>query len=168
MTTEQNEKAGERMIKVDFQMAFPYLAQIHPILHFRERTHSMNVPQQCKTSTSICNWNNEVFLMTTQKKVTGEYIIKTCKWHTSFLTAVKNSLVSRCHTILTNSPVKDCQRPICQCNQHYSFDMSGEKGGTTTHSVRPLCSEGSFKARFLIFHHGFYSHISPSVLISTI
>lgn len=28
MTIENNEKAREMMIKVDFQMAFPYVAQI--------------------------------------------------------------------------------------------------------------------------------------------
>lgn len=38
------------MIKVDFQMAFPYLVQIYPILHFRVRKYSMNTSQQCKNS----------------------------------------------------------------------------------------------------------------------
>lgn len=81
----------------------------------------------------------------------------TCKWHISFLATVKNSLVSRCNRILTNSPVKDCKRPICQCNQDYSFDMSEEKGGTTPYSVRLLCSEGKFKTRYkhFIFQHIF-------------
>lgn len=39
------------MIKVDFQMAFPCLVQLYPILHFRARKYSMNAPQQCKNST---------------------------------------------------------------------------------------------------------------------
>lgn len=51
MTIEYDEKAREMMIRVDFHMAFSYLAQIYPILHFRVRKYSMNTPEQCKNGT---------------------------------------------------------------------------------------------------------------------
>lgn len=53
MPIEHDEKAREMMIKVAFQMAFPYLAQIYPILHFRLRKYSMNAPEQWKNNLQL-------------------------------------------------------------------------------------------------------------------
>lgn len=76
MTTEYDEKAREMMIRVEFHMAFPYLAQIYPILHLRVRKYSMNAAEQCKNGTWICNWNNKKhFSWQPKKKAIGEYYL---------------------------------------------------------------------------------------------